>query len=70
MPKDVSFHEVIVPTSDSIRVSLLMRMLMENGFHPLFCGPTGTGKTIGIETELKNSFDNDRFIYYSMSFSA
>lgn len=70
VPKEASFSEVIVPTSDSIRTSLLMKFIVEKGFHPLFCGPTGTGKTIGIETELKQSFDDEKYIYYSLSFSA
>ena len=47
-----------------------MRMLLLNDKHPMVCGPTGTGKSISIANELKNSFDNNDYAYISMSFSA
>lgn len=49
---------MIVPTIDSIRMNKLMTMLILNGKYPLFCGPTGTGKSITVVNELKKSFDN------------
>jgi len=70
VPKDVSYSQLIVPTIDSIRINNLMRMLLLNDKHPMVCGPTGTGKSISIANELKNSFDNNDYAYISMSFSA
>lgn len=58
VPKDVSYSQLIVPTIDSIRVAKLMTMLIFNGKYPLFCGPTGTGKSITVINELKKNFDN------------
>jgi MoxR-like ATPase len=48
----------------------LMNILLMNGFHPMFCGPTGTGKSISIASELKNSFNTSDYTYIALSFSA
>jgi dynein heavy chain, axonemal len=48
----------------------LMMMLIFNGKYPLFCGPTGTGKSITVVNELQKSFDNTEWTYLNMSFSA
>lgn len=36
----------------------------------MICGPTGTGKSISIANELKNSFDNNDYTYINLAFSA
>ena len=70
VPRDVSYAQLIVPTIDSIRMNKLLCMLVLNGKYPLFCGPTGTGKSITVSNELKRSFDNSEWTYLNMSFSA
>lgn len=70
VPKDVSYSQLIVPTIDSIRMNKLLNTLITCDKHPMICGPTGTGKSISIANELKNSFDNATYTYISMSFSA
>ena len=70
VPKEVSYAEVIVPTNDSIRMEFVLNRLLMNGKHCLFVGPTGTGKSIVILNELKNSFDNEQWMNVGMSFSA
>jgi dynein heavy chain, axonemal len=70
VPRDVSYSQLIVPTIDSIRMNKLLCMLVLNGKYPLFCGPTGTGKSITVANELKKSFDNAEWTYLNMSFSA
>jgi hypothetical protein len=47
-----------------------MNVLLVTGHHPMFCGPTGTGKSISIAAELKNNFDNNDFTFLALSFSA
>ena len=69
VPRDVAYTQVIVPTIDSIRMNKLMMMLILNGKYPLFCGPTGTGKSITVVNELQKSFDNTEWTYLNMSFS-
>lgn len=58
VPRDVTYAQLIVPTIDSIRMNKLMTMLVLNGKYPMFCGPTGTGKSITVGNELMRSFDN------------
>ena len=70
VPKDVPYSQLIVPTIDSIRMNKLMYMLINNNKHPMFCGLTGTGKSITVVNELKRSFDNQDYTYISMAFSA
>jgi dynein heavy chain len=70
VPKEVTYTQMIVPTIDSIRMNKLMTMLILNGKFPLFCGPTGTGKSITVVNELKKSFDNQSWMFMNLSFSA
>ena len=70
IPQNVGFNSIIVPTEDSIRIAKLMNILLNNNKHALFVGPTGTGKTISIVTELLNGFPKEDWINISLSFSA
>jgi dynein heavy chain len=70
VPKDVEYTALIVPTIDSIRICKLMNILSLNNQHSLFCGPTGTGKTISIAQELRGGFDPEEYTSISLSFSA
>jgi dynein heavy chain len=45
----LSYSELIVPTSDSVRYSHLLDTLVAAGKHVLMCGPTGTGKTVVVQ---------------------
>eukprot|EP01022_Parablepharisma_sp_SALTPOND_P028312 TRINITY_DN70784_c2_g1_i1.p1 TRINITY_DN70784_c2_g1~~TRINITY_DN70784_c2_g1_i1.p1 ORF type:complete len:4393 (-),score=612.94 TRINITY_DN70784_c2_g1_i1:3426-16604(-) len=68
--KDTKFHEIIVPTMDSIRAGFLSHQLLKSGKHILFVGPTGTGKTINIINELKKSFSSTQYTYMTLCMSA
>jgi len=48
----------------------LMEMLLASNYHILFCGPTGTGKTISINKQLWEGFDPLVYNSFSISFSA
>lgn len=50
----LEYHEVIVPTADSQRSTYLTRLLLNNNYHVLISGPTGTGKTINAGQLLIN----------------
>lgn len=65
-----SFAELIIPITDSIRVSRVFNILINAGRHVLLVGPTGTGKSIIISNELRSSFDNDTYSSINLSFSA
>lgn len=51
-------------------MTTLLKLLVLNDKHPMICGPTGTGKSISIANELKNSFDNNDYTFINLSFSA
>jgi dynein heavy chain len=42
----LSFSELIIPTSDSVRNTYLLDLLLSNDKHVLLVGGTGTGKTV------------------------
>ena len=70
MPKDASYTEVIVPNVDSIRIQYVLKQLLMQQKHVLIVGSTGTGKSIIILNELKDTFQNDEYAYLSLAFSA
>ena len=69
-PQNVDYNSIIVPTEDSIRVSKIMNVLINNDKHALMVGPTGTGKTISIVNEIQYGFPKEDWINISLSFSA
>lgn len=48
IPVDSPYSEMIVPTTDSIRIKCIFNRLLKNKSHALIIGPTGTGKSIMI----------------------
>jgi type IV secretory pathway ATPase VirB11/archaellum biosynthesis ATPase len=70
VPKDASYTEVIVPNVDSIRIQYVLKQLLMQQKHVLIVGSTGTGKSIIILNELKDTFQNDEYAYLSLAFSA
>ena len=65
----LTFSELIIPTKDSIAYSYFLRLLVSGGCHVLMTGPTGTGKSVNIATQLQDGF-NDKFIPLTLAFSA
>ena len=41
----LQFHEIVIPTTDSVRNMYMMKLLLTNNFHVCCPGPTGTGKS-------------------------
>lgn len=69
-PKGEEFNKIIVPTIDSIRISKLVNILLSNDVHTLLVGPTGTGKTISVVSEMNEGFDPLKYANMHLSFSA
>ena len=68
--KEAKYHEIIIPTIESIRMSNLLRLLVKTRKHLLMVGPTGTGKTLSIISELRASFSNQQYSYVTLCMSA
>ena len=59
----------MVPTMDSIRIQYLYKTLLTNKYHVLSPGPTGTGKSININS-LLGGLMPDNYQYIGITFSA
>jgi len=66
---DLSFHETIVPTKDSICYTHLLEKMLKNRKPLLMTGPTGTGKTVNIGNYIKSGMPSD-FVPLPLTFSA
>lgn len=54
------FSEIIVPTTDSIRSTFMLDLLLSCEKHVLFVGATGTGKTVNISQYLAGTSRVDK----------
>ena len=48
IPKKISYNDLLIPTNDTIRFNYFLHLNIQNHMHVLFCGPTGTGKSINV----------------------
>ena len=64
-----SYNDIIVPTTDSIRMKFLMRTLITNDKHVLMPGPTGTGKSVYV-SQLTTFGMPEEYLTLIMCFSA
>jgi len=48
----LNFSEIVVPTTDSVRNTYLLDLLLSNNIHTLMVGETGTGKTMNVSQYL------------------
>lgn len=63
------FNEIVVPTMDSIRIKYAYKLLLTNKYHVLSPGPTGTGKSVNVDSLLTKEMP-ENFQYISLTFSA
>ncbi|RHY24853.1 hypothetical protein DYB25_001221 [Aphanomyces astaci] len=68
VPAQISFAEIVVPTSDSVRNTFLLEQLIKIEKHVLMVGATGTGKTVNISRFLASL--NADYMPIAMTFSA
>lgn len=68
-PKKISYNDLIIPTNDSIRHNYFLNLNIQNHMHSLFCGPTGTGKSINIANELNVNYYNATYTFLATAFS-
>eukprot|EP00762_Andalucia_godoyi_P000179 ANDGO_02454.mRNA.1 Dynein-1-beta heavy chain len=70
IPSDASFSEILVPTVDMARYSFLLQLLIRHQKPVMFCGPTGTGKSVYIKDVLLSKLDQNQFVPMFVNFSA
>lgn len=70
IPKSLLPQEVIVSTVDTVRYTYLLERLIKAGIPFLFCGNTGTGKTIYVKDVILNKLDQTKYINAEIGFSA
>ena len=66
----LKFHEIYIPTTDSIRHHFVVNQLVSHNLPCLVVGKTGTGKTIIIKKLLLNDLDSTKFTPTITAFSA
>lgn len=67
--KETKFNDLIIPTNDLIRNTYLLHLCVRNKLHLLVAGPTGTGKTINLVTEINKCYFNTEFTNLQIGFS-
>jgi len=70
IPDGAQFHNIIVPTVETVRTSWLLDMLITHHQHVLCSGSTGTGKTVGITNKLLRGLDRAVYLPLMLAFSA
>lgn len=70
LPQEIQFHEVYIPTVESIRSTLVLQQILLHNFAVLFIGKTGTGKTMTVKRLMLNDLDPGKFIPTITVFSA
>jgi dynein heavy chain, axonemal len=70
IPAKASPQELIIKTVDTVRYSFLLVLNILNEVPTLFCGPTGTGKSVYIQSVLRNSLEKDKYSSIDIGFSA
>ena len=69
IPKNVGFNDLMIPTNDSIRFNYFLNLNIKNKMHSLFCGPTGTGKSINVSKELAANYYDTHYTFLCTGFS-
>jgi dynein heavy chain, axonemal len=66
---NLKYHEIVVPTTDTLKFTYIIEVMLMNEISPLLVGPTGTGKTVYINSYLKR-LSKEKFTPIFICFSA
>jgi len=68
-PADKKFQSILVPTVDTTRYSWLLNCLVMIKRPVMFCGDSGTAKTVTVFSAFRQ-MDPDRFMFLNINFSS
>jgi dynein heavy chain, axonemal len=69
IPDKAQFQDILVPTLDTIRYGYILETQLRNDYPVLFCGDTGTGKSVMVKDKLMKHM-GENFVSHFMNFSA
>ncbi len=69
IPHGTPFHDIAVPTMDSVRHERCISLLVNHGHHVLCLGTTGTGKSVTVKKLLKGELATAGFNSINLNFS-
>lgn len=69
IPKGIEYHQLLIPTTDSVRNNYFLHLCVRNKIHLLLSGPTGTGKTVNVLNELNRHYFNVEYTNLCTAFS-
>ena len=70
LSEDLRFSQLVIPTTDTIKMNWLINELAPLKKHILITGNTGTGKTLTILNTLTSTYENEHRTFIKMSFTA
>lgn len=70
LPRDIPVNQIIITTSETIRICALLNLLVTHQKPLLFVGPTGTGKSVYTVDFLLKKVDSSVYMPLFISFSA
>jgi dynein heavy chain len=68
-PTDGRFSSILVPTTDTTRYSWLLNQVIKLKKPVLFCGDSGTAKTVTVFSAFQQ-LDPETYIYLNINFSS
>jgi dynein heavy chain len=68
--EDMKYSELVVPTSENIKLTYMMTLTIPSKKHLLVTGNTGTGKTLTIINTLMSNYENEHYTYIKMNLTA
>ncbi|OMJ80715.1 hypothetical protein SteCoe_18966 [Stentor coeruleus] len=70
IPSKILPNEIIVATVDTVRYTYLLEKMVLANIPHMFCGGTGTGKTVYVKDVLLNKLNQIKYINAEIGFSA
>ena len=68
-PADKKFASILVPTVDTTRYSWLLNALLMTKKPVMFCGDSGTAKTVTVFSAFRQ-LDTDKYMFLNVNFSS